>query len=185
MRGTGEGLGVEDGACVHVQLVQSWRQHSRELPLHAPRRQVVDDGLQRIAWLSFNPQQFPSVALFHVTRQMVLPSKALGAVLAEEVFASGVHHHVPSHVFTGVKPPLAMLATMFFLLGPTGGLASMCFEVFQKNPSAGEWLQAHLAGEVSTVGSVEGKVAFETQLRVVALATLLTSERLLVWIVSV
>lgn len=125
------------------------------------------------------------MALFHVTCQVVLPTKALGTVLTKEVLTSGMNHHMSSHIFTGVKSPLTMLAAMLFLFGSTRGLASMCFEVFQKNPSAGEWLQAHLACEVSTVGSVEGKVAFEAKLGVVALATLLTGECLLVWVMSV
>lgn len=115
---------------------------------------------------------------------MVLPSKALGTVLTKEVFTSGVHYHVAPDIFTGVKSPFTMFTTMFFLFGPTRGLASMCFEVFQENPGGGEWLQAHLAGKVSAVGSMEGKVAFETQLGVVALAALLTSECLLVWVMS-
>lgn len=61
----------------------------------------------------------------------------------------------------------------------------MCFEVLQKHAGAGEWLQAHLAGEVSIVGGVKGKMALETQLCVIALAALLTCERLLVRVMSV
>lgn len=125
------------------------------------------------------------MALLHVTCQVVLPTKALGTVLTKEILTSGVHHHVAPHVFTGVKSPFTVLAAMFFLFGPARGLASVGFEVLQKNPCAGKGLQAHLAGEVSTVGCVKGYVAFEAQLGVIALATLLTGERLLVWVVSV
>lgn len=42
-----------------------------------------------------------------------------------------------------------------------------------------------MAGEVSTVGGMKGEVAFEAQLGVVALAALLTGERLFVRVVSV
>lgn len=185
MRRGGEGLRFQDGARVDVELVRPRRQHSRELTLDAPRCQVVGDWLQRISWLSFYPQQLPGVALFHMTRQVVLPAEALCTVLAEEVLAAGVHHHVASHVLTGVKSPLAMLAVMLLLFGPTRGLASVCFEVLQKNPRAGERLHAHLAGEVSAVGGVEGEVALVAQLGIIALAALLTGERHLVRVVSV
>lgn len=125
------------------------------------------------------------MAFLDMTRQVVFPSEALGTVLTQEVLAPSVHHHVASHIFTGVKTSLAVLTAMFFLFGPTRRLARMGFEVFQENPGAGELLQTHLAGEVSTVGGMEGNVALEAQLGVVALAALPAGEGLFVRVVSV
>lgn len=125
------------------------------------------------------------MALLHVTRQMVLPAKALGAILAQEVFAAGVHHHVAAYIFAGVEPALAVLAAVLLFFGPAGGLARVGFEVFQEDTSGGERLHAHLTGKIPTVGGMQGKVALEAQLGVVALSTLLAGKGLLVWVMSV
>ncbi|TNN61171.1 hypothetical protein EYF80_028679 [Liparis tanakae] len=159
------GLRLQAGGGVHGELVRP-----RRLAFDAPGRRVVAAGattaaaagLQRVGGLGLDPQQLAGVALLHVPRQVVLPAEALGAVLAQEVLASRVHHHVAPHVLAGVEAALAVLAAVLLLLGAAGGLAGVRLQVLQEDAGAGERLQAHLAGSYRSSLYLETKALVQS-----------------------
>lgn len=144
----------------HGVLVWAHATHHRtELFLHGTRWRTRSQQAQHIRWFRLDLQQLLRVALLDVSREVVLSTKALGAVLAQEIFAARVNHHMPANVLAGVEAPVTVVARVFLLLGTTRRFARVALEVFQEGRGALVVLQAHLAGQIARCGRVHGYVA--------------------------
>ena len=172
----GEGLG---------QQFAGGQGHDREELVFDGHGDVAGEGVQEVHGLRLDLQELLIVTLLHVPRQVVLAPKPLRAVLAQEVLAARVHHHVPAHVLAGVEAPVAVLALVLLLLDAARRLARVGLQVLQQHTRALERLQADLAGEVAARGRVQGQVPLEAELGVVVLAALFALERLFVGVVCV
>lgn len=169
----------------HGVLVRAHTTHYRtELFLHGARWRTSPEQAQHIRRFCLDLKQLLRVALLDVPREVVLPSKALGTVLAQEIFAPCVDHHVPANILAGVEAAVAVVAGVFLLLGAARRFARVALEVFQEGRSALVALKTNLAGQVTRCGRVHGHVALITKLCVIVLATLLTLEGLFVGVVS-
>lgn len=177
--------GTVERLCHHRVLGRSHATHHRAyLFFHSTRWRTRPEQTQHIRRLRLDLQQLLRVTLLDVSRQMVLPPETLGAVLAQEVFASRVHHHVSADILSCVKAPIAVVTGVFLLLGSTRRLARVALEVLQERGRALVALQAHLAGEITGRGRVHSHVALVAQLCVIVFATLLALKGLFVGVVS-